>query len=74
MELDNVETVANDLLIRAEFCDGHIDPPEYGNGFRFVVDSIRDTLKTHPIAYAVDSEAAMWQSLLTREVLLTGGL
>lgn len=73
MELDNVETVANDLLLRAEFCHGSINFAEANYEVKPVVDAIQD-ICVKWVSWINNDEKALWQSLLTREVLLTGGL
>jgi len=74
----NTETLADALLARAEFCDGTCPPPNYddiGCPLRFVYDAIENVFQ--PIGlrpFVADPDIATWQSLITRELVITGDL
>lgn len=69
----NVETVTNDLLVRAEFCHGSIGYAEANYEIKPLVEAIEEVC-IKCICWIDHDEKALWQSLLTREVILTGGL
>lgn len=63
------------LLMRAEFCGGYIEPPkDYKCSYYELMNNIEIVVGRIPMLYCENPELAMWQSLLTREVILTGGL
>lgn len=73
--MDNIETVADELLLRAEYMEGHLTYEEYTSvSLAPVFFTIAQTLGATPARWINAPELAMWQSLLTREVILTGGL
>ena len=62
------------LLMRAEFCGGFSNRPEYPVAYVEVFNSMESVIGVKLHYYCDGAEAAMWQSLLTREVLISGGL
>ncbi len=69
-------TIEDALLMRAELCDGSITFNDIKDEDYYVNDCFRaiEAVLNRVDAYCDNPDGALWQSLLTREVLLTGGL
>ena len=70
----DIETVADDLLARAEFCGGFVGYQDAMYECKSTFEAINEVIGKVTIWCDDTNGVAEWQSLLTREVLLTGGL
>lgn len=68
-------SIENALLIRAELCHGSLSMNQLGDTEYRITETVTaiESVLGKWTSLVKDSEAALWESLLVREVFVTGG-